>query len=103
MVNLSEVELFDFWFSDQNEKKKKEKEISLGQHKRITAGSGTKKKIKISVRSIQKSSMNPKKLDKYFCSGRKVSFHFLIMHVTFFSQSVSQLRYFSKIKVRTMF
>lgn len=30
MVNLSEVELFDFWFSDQNEKKKKEKEISMG-------------------------------------------------------------------------
>lgn len=25
MVNLSEVELFNFWFSDQNEKKKKEK------------------------------------------------------------------------------
>lgn len=43
MVNLSEVELFDFWFSDQNEKKKKGKEISLGHHKRNNVGSGTKK------------------------------------------------------------
>lgn len=34
--------------------------------------------------------MNPKKLDKEFCSSRKVSFHFLIMQLTsfffFFSQ-----------------
>jgi len=44
MVNLSEVELFNFWFSDQNEKKKKEKEICLGQHKRrSTEGFSTKK------------------------------------------------------------
>jgi len=53
MVNLSEVKLFDFWFSDQNEKKKKEKR-SANIKGEVLGGfnTHTHTQSKISVRSL---------------------------------------------------
>jgi len=52
MVNLSEVKLFDFWFSDQNEKKKKEKRSANIKGEVLGGLTHTHTQSKISARSL---------------------------------------------------